>query len=531
MELLIVLAKIFAGLALLLFSISQLSNTLKKIAGGRLRNILQTTTNNPFKGMFTGAAVTFLVQSSSVTVLLLIGLVNAGIMSLRQAVCIILGSGVGTTITAQVVAFKLKVAFYPLIAAGFVLKIISRKENYKNTGDIIFGLGLIFLAMAIMSDGSKPLKDYPFFIETIRLLGVYPLWGIFLGAVFTAITSSSSATTSLVIAMSMEGIMPLHSGIALIIGANVGTCVLELVATIGTNSAAKRTGLAQFMVNLVGAVIFYPFLGHFTQLVAATGSEVPRLLANAHTIFNVTVSLLFIPFVGWFVLVLEKMIPEHGRPEIGRIGILDEKFLAVPPMALYEAEQEVNRMASIAEEMLLNARKAFFDHDLKAYTIVKENEKGVDVINERLNIYLGKISTFMLSEKDSDKKRVFVHAITDIERIADLAENLAEYSRQKEIVFSDQAMRELEKVFDNAVLTYGVAVKSLKRNMKSIAKDVSHLELKADEFELNLRAKYLLLREDDHVKPRVDALYPSVLQELERICDHANNVADYVLKM
>ncbi len=531
MELLIVLAKIFAGLVLLIFSISQLSHTLKKISGVRFRKILERTTSNPFKGIFTGASITFLVQSSSVTVLLLLGLVNAGIMNLKQAVFVILGSGIGTTITAQIVAFKLKVVFYPFIATGFALKVISKKEHYKNIGDIIFYLGLIFLSMGIMSDGSKPLKEYPFFIDTIRLLGVNPLWGIFLGAVFTAITSSSSATTSLVIAMSMEGVIPLQSGIALIIGANIGTCVLELVATIGTNCAAKRTGLAQFMVNLVGAVIFYPFLGSFTKLIAMTGSEVPRLIANAHTIFNVTVSLFFVPFVGLLVFFLEKVIPDHGRSEIRSSGVLDEKFLAVPSMALYEVEQEVNRMASIAEEMLLNARKAFVNRDNKAYAIVKESEKTIDAIYEGLSVYLGKISTLMLSEKDSKRKLAFAHAITDIERIADLAENLAEYSRQKEIVFSGHAMNTIEKVFDNTLLTYSSAVKSLKRNMKSIARDVNLLELKAVDLELQLRDKYLVRTEGDTLKPRIDALYPSALLELKRISDHANNVAHYVLKM
>lgn len=533
MELLIVLAKIFAGLAMLVFSISQLSHTLKKISGFKLRNILEKTTNNPFKGIFTGASITFLVQSSSVTVLLLLGLVNAGIMNLKQAVCVILGSGIGTTITAQIVAFKFKVVFYPLIAAGFALKVIAKKENYKNIGEIFFYLGLILLAMAIMSDGSKPLKEYPLFIETIRLLGVNPLWGIFLGALFTAITSSSSATTSLVIAMSMEGVIPLQSGIALIIGANIGTCVLELVATIGTNCDAKRTGLAQFMVNLVGAVIFYPFLGPFTKLIALTGSEIPRLIANAHTFFNVTVSLLFVPFVGLFVLVLEKLVPDQGgrRSEIGNLGALDEKFLAVPSMALYEAEKEVLRMASIAQEMLLNARKAFVERDNEAYDIVKESEKVVDAIYEGVSVYLSKISTLSLSENEGKRKLVFAHAITDIERIADLAENLADYSRQKEVVFSGHAMSSLEKVFDNTLLIYSSALKSLKKNMKSIAKEVNVLELKAVDFDLQLRDKYLIRTEGDTLKPRINALYPGVLLELKRIGDHANNVAQYVLKM
>jgi phosphate:Na+ symporter len=531
MELSIILAKIFAGLALLLFSISQLSNTLKKMAGSRLKNFLQNTTNNPVKGMSIGAAATFLVQSSSVTVLLLLGLVNAGIMNLKQAIFVMLGSEIGTTITAQIVAFKVTFAFYPLILFGFALKTIVQKENYKNSGEIVFCIGLIFLSMAIMSDGSKPLKEYPLLLESIRVLGIYPIWGIFLGALLTAITSSSSATTSMVIAMSMEGVIDLPSGIALIIGANIGTCVLELIATAGTNAAAKRTGMAQFIINLLGAVIFYPFLRPFAELVATTAHDLPRNLANAHTIFNLTVSLLLMPFVGLLVLLLEKIIPSDDRGESDQVIILDEKFLAVPALALYEAETEVNRMASLTEEMLQNAQKALLYKDADSYKIVQDNEKAVDNLNEKVNNYLNKISVLTLSRHDRNKKRALAHAITDIERIADLAENLAGYSVQKEVVFSDKAILELERIFINAFLTYSAAAKSLRKKQKSLAKDVSFLEREADELERDLRTKYLTWQEDDTVRLRKDALYPRILNELERICAHAGNIAESVLKM
>ncbi|MEK6200799.1 MAG: Na/Pi symporter [Desulfobulbaceae bacterium] len=258
-----------------MFSIGQLSNTLKKITSVRLKTLLQQVTNNPVKGALAGALVTFLVQSSSVTVLLLLGFVNAGIMQLRQAIFVLLGSGIGTTITAQIVAFKVTMFFYPLLVVGFALRALCSKEKLKNSGEILFSLAMIFLAMKIMADGSRPLKDLPLFLELIARLGIYPLLGICIGALFTAITSSSSATISLVIAMSMEGVVGLPAGIALVIGANVGTCVLELIAAVGTNISARRTAMAQFMINVIGALLIYPFLNPFARLVSLTATDVP----------------------------------------------------------------------------------------------------------------------------------------------------------------------------------------------------------------------------------------------------------------
>jgi phosphate:Na+ symporter len=354
--------------------------------------------------------------------------------------------------------------------------------------------------------------------------------GIFIGALFTAITSSSSATTSMVIAMSMEGVIGLPSGIALIIGANIGTCVLELIAAIGTNLAARRTAMAQFMINVIGAVLFYPFLKSFAVVISLTTSEIPRLLANAHTFFNVTVSLVLMPLVGLLIWLLKKLVPGKEDSQTTAYGILDEKFLKTPAVALYEAEEEVNRMAVIVEDMLRYARRAFFDKDREAIKSLAENERIVDAICGKLNNYLAQISTLMLSLKDADKKRVLSHAITDIERVADLAEDIGKYADQKNVVFSDSALKELEKVFDNAAQVYSMAVKALHRKRRALAFDISQLEKDFDELDFMYRKKYLVKLENDTSSPTINALYPNVLQDLERINDHANNIAEHVFK-
>ncbi len=531
MDILFIIFQLGGGLALFLFSIGMLSNTLKKVASVRLKSILRKATGNPVKGAFTGTFVTFMVQSSSVTILLLLGLVNAGIMNLRQAIYVVLGSGIGTTITAQIVAFKLKMIFYPFMIAGFAMSALSSKENIKNTGDILLYVGMIFLSMKIMSDGSAPLGEYPVVHKILGDFGVYPLIGILIGALLTAITSSSSATTSLVIAMSMEGIIPLNSGIALIIGANIGTCVLELVATIGTNTAARRTGMAQFLINCFGALIFYPFLEQFAAVISLTASDTPRLIANAHTVFNVTVSLILMPFVGILVFVLTKIIPGKAEPPESAYGLLENKFLNVPALALYEAEQEVNRMASIVAELLKQAQKAFFEDDKDAVKLLSENEKIVDGMHEKVGSYLNKISTITLNDGDRTKKRALVHAVTDLERIADLAENIVGYTNQEEVVFSDAAKKDLSVFFDNAIQVYTAAANSFKSKQKALDIDIHKMEHQLKELKAEYKNKYLRKLEEEQLKPAIDAFYPYVLKDLGRISDHANNFTEHVLKM
>lgn len=531
MELVRIVFQIGGGLALFLFSIRMLSDTLKKVSSGRLKAILQRATSNPLKGAFTGASVTLMVQSSSITVLLLIGLVNAGIMNLRQAVYVILGSEIGTTVTAQIVAFKVKMIFYPLMIAGFAMGRLGSGEKTRHAGDILLFLGMVFLAMKVMSDGSRPLAGYPQVLDIIAGFGAYPLLGILIGAVLTSITNSSSATTSLVIAMSMEGVIPFRSGIALIIGANIGTCALELIAAAGMSAAARQTSWAQFFINITGAVLFYPFLDEFARLVSMTASETPRLIANAHTLFNVTVSLLLMPFAGVMIAVLNRIVPAGETVRETLFGLLESKFLSVPPLALYEAEQEVLRMAAVVAESLKMAQKAFFENDRDAARNLAENEKLVDSLHERIGGYLNRISTVMLNDEDRGRKRALLHAITDLERIADLSENIAGYSRQEQAVFSDSARSDLAVFFNNALDVYLNAAASLKSRKTVISLDIHHMEDQVRQLKTEYQNKYLDMLEKNSARPVVDALYPYILKDIGRISDHATNISEHMLKM
>jgi phosphate:Na+ symporter len=528
METATLVCRILGGLVLFMFSISMLSDTMKRVASIRLKDILKKATANPLKGIFAGSLVTFLVQSSSVTVLLLLGLVNAGVMNLNQAVYVILGSEIGTTITAQIVAFKITVFFFPLIIVGFALRVtFPNREHLKNIGEGLFSLGLVFLSMKIMSDGARPLKDYPLVLDLIAQFGIFPLYGILIGTIFTTITSSSSATTSLVIAMSMEGVVDLTSGIALIVGANIGTCVLELVAIIGTSISAKRTGMAQFIINLMGALLIYPFISPFSHFIALTAHDIPRQIANAHTVFNVTVSFILLPCTPALIFLLKKIIPGQDSKVTDISRGLDKNILNVPALALYQAEHEISKMASITEEMLKLAGSAFFADDRKAGKTIREYEKIVDTMNNNISGYMSKISTLLLSDRDTMKKRAIAHSLADIERVADLAENLAEYAEQKEIIFSEAAKRELEKIFTNAVTAFSAAIQAIKRKQKIVMTDVTRLEETIDSLELEYRKKHYGRRVQTRGATGIDAFYPALLRDLERIGDHSYNITEH----
>ncbi|MDY0220380.1 MAG: Na/Pi cotransporter family protein [Desulfobacterium sp.] len=501
---------------------------MKKVASIRLKTILGKATANPLKGLFAGTIVTFLVQSSSVTVLLLLGLVNAGVMNLRQAVYVILGSEIGTTITAQIVAFKITVFFFPLIIAGFVLRAaFPARENLRNIGEALFCLGLVFLSMKIMSDGAKPIKDYPLIMDVIVQFGRFPLYGIIIGAIFTTVTNSSSATTSLVIAMSMEGVVDLTTGISLIIGANIGTCVLELIAIVGTNISAKRTGMAQFVINLMGALLIYPFIFPFSELIASTAQDIPRQIANAHTVFNVAVSFIFLPFTSALIFILKKIIPGEDINVTETSRGLDENILKVPALALYQAEEELRKMAFLTEEMLKLARAAFFAGDKKAGETVTKHKKTVEAMHYNLTNYIGKITVLLLSNRDISRRRAISRSLADIERIADLAKNLAEYAKQKEIVFSEPTKRKLEKIFNKTVNVYSAAVQALKRKRKAVITNATRLENMTDSFEPDYSKKHYGRLKQRKGITGLDLFYPVVLRDLERIGDHSYYIVEH----
>jgi phosphate:Na+ symporter len=521
---------IIGGLALFMYGVTLLRETLGKISGKRVVRILEKVSNNPVKGMGAGTAATFMTQSSSITVLTLIGFVNAGMMTFRQSVNVMLGSEIGTTVTAQLVSFDIGGVFWPLVAIGFFMKMFSKSEKLQLIGTVIFSLGLLFLAMEFMKEGAKPLTtDYPFFTNLINDYGAIPIIGILIGTLIAGVTQSSSATTSLVIAMGAAEVITLGPAIALVMGANIGTCFLELFAGIGATTPAKRTAAAQAIINVVGVAIFLPFLEPFADLIRLTDvpNNLPRLIANAHTIFNVIVSLIFIPLVGLLVRLCEKLIPDKEGEVIGK-HFFDDEMLHLPQAALLESERETIRTAEKTIEMILLSKNALLTVNLDDARKVIKLEDEVDEACRSTEEFIDKIREEELNHVDTIWRIKLLAILTDIERVGDLASNIAEFvtdTLKNGVTFSKEGVKDLSQMFDLVEETYSTAINSLKTKNKDLAKVAEKLEDKVDALERKLKTSHVERVRTGVCDPQIDTVFVETIRNLERISDHADNIA------
>ncbi len=518
---------IIGGLALFMYGITLLRETLGKISGARVTRILEKVSNNPAKGMWAGAAATVMTQSSSITVLTLIGFVNAGLMTFSQSVNVMLGSEIGTTITAQLVAFEIGMMYWPLIAIGFFGSMFSKNEKVDLFSRVLFSLGLIFLSMDFIKLSARPLGENQVFVDLINDYGSNPLIGILIGAVIAGITQSSSATTSLVIALGMSDVIRLDAGIALVMGANIGTCFLEIVAAIGATSPAKRTALAQTMINVIGVAIFVPFLVQFSDLVVLTSPDLPRQIANAHTIFNVIVSFLFVPLVGLLVRFCERVIPDKEGEVIGKHSF-DDQMLHMPQAALREAEREIIRTADLTLTMIQEGRTALLEMNPDKADRVLRYEDEVDDNCRTTERFIDKIREEELGQVDTIWRMKLLAVLTDVERVGDLSNNIAEFAferLQNGIRFSKTGVRELERMFDLVEETYSTAIKALKTKNRDIAKEAVALEDEVDALERELKKNHRDRMRDGICMPEADTIFVETLRNLERISDHADNIA------
>jgi len=527
-DILTIIFEIVGGLALFMFGVSLLRETLGKISGKSVVRVLERVSDDPFRGMAAGTAATVMTQSSSITVLTLIGFVNAGMMTFRQSVNVMLGSEIGTTVTAQLVSFDIGGIFWPLVALGFFMRMFSKREKIKLVGTVIFSLGLLFLAMDFMKQGAAPLTtEYPFFRSLINDYGAIPIIGILIGAFIAGVTQSSSATTSLVIAMGAVGVIDIGPGIALVLGANIGTCFLELFAGIGATSPAKRTALAQTVINVTGVAIFLPILGPFTDLVVLTSADLTHQIANAHTIFNVIVSFIFIPLVGLTVKLCEKIIPDKEGEVIGK-HFFDDEMLHLPQAALLESEREIIRTAEKTIEMIVLSKNALLTRNLDDARKVIKLEEEVDESCRDTEEFIDKIREEELNHQDAIWRMKLLAILTDIERVGDLASNIGEFVDEKiktGIIFSKEGIRDLSEMFKLVEETYSTAIQSLKTKNKEKAKIAEKLEDKVDVLERKLKASHAARVQEGICDPQADQIFIETLRNLERISDHADNIA------
>jgi len=454
---------LFGGLAIFLFGMDQMAVALTRVAGDRMKEILAKLTTNRVMGLVTGTFVTAVIQSSSVTTVMLVGFVSAGLLSLSQAVGVILGADIGTTITAQIVAFKVTKYALLLVAVGFLLLFTGKSDKMKHYGTLIMGLGFIFFGMGLMSDGMKPLRDYPPFIHLIKEVS-NPAIGILLGAAFTALIQSSSATMGVVIALALQGLITLEAGIALALGANIGTCATAGLAAIGKPREAVRVAVAHVTFKVVGVFIIVWFIPYFAELVRSVSptypdlqgfdrlaAETPRQIANAHTIFNIGIALAFLPFTSVFARFCEWVVPDRPveEPQVIQPKYIDKGLLSTPPLAIEMTRREVGRLGDLLVEMLEHSLPAVLQGDEADLKALADRDTDLDELHGHIVQYLGKVSTKELTDTQTQDVMNLFQAANHIEQIGDILEtNLVKIglSRIEEgVVISDQTKAVIER--------------------------------------------------------------------------------------
>lgn len=483
--------QLFGGLALFLFGMEQMAEALKAVAGERMKAILAKLTSNRYMGAMTGAFVTAVIQSSSVTTVLVVGFITAGLMSLSQSVGVIMGANIGTTITAQIVAFKVTKAALLMIAVGFSMLFFSKKDKIRHYGGMLMGLGLVFFGMSVMSDAMKPLRTYQPFLDLMTSME-NPLVGILVSALFTALIQSSSATTGIVIVMASQGFITLPAGIALAFGANIGTCVTALLASIGKTREAFRAAVVHILFNVAGVLIWVGFIDQLANLVTAfspshpelagtqrLAAETPRQIANAHTIFNVANTFIFIWFTAQIARFVEWLVPDRPLDEEGQIieaKYLDDELLIAPSLALERVRLEILHMGEQVHEMLTRIMPAIISGDRTALAAVRAMDERVDTLQAYILAYLGKISRLELTEQQNREFMELMESVNNLENIGDIIEtNLVDLglSRSDQQVSISKPTQEVLNGFHRVVTeAVDTAVKAVGDNDPELAASI-----------------------------------------------------------
>jgi len=522
------------GLALFLYGMKILSDGLQKAAGNKLKSMLKNLTNRPIKGILTGAFITSLIQSSSITTVTIVGLISAGLMNLPQAITVIMGADIGTTITAQLVAFKVGKYSLPIIAIGTIFLFLAKKKKFHYLAQVFLGFGILFLGMDIMSKGAAPLKEFPFFINMLTSFGDVVLLGVLAGAIFTGIIQSSSATTGLVIALGIENIINLKAAVAIIIGANIGTCVTALLASLSTTSlSAKRAAVAHIIIKVIGAMVFIPLIHILVQTAVFTSQNLPRQIANAHTMFNVATVFILVPFIPLLLKLLKKIVPGEEYAVDNEMKYLDKRLLHTPAVAIAQARKELRRMAQLTIEMVDESIQAFLADKKDLIKLVIKKEDAVDDLNHHIDYYLKKISEQKsITKKESKLVASMFHTISDIERVGDHATNITELAERKireRLRFSKQAQKELKLVAEETLRSYKLSIEAINKNDKKLAKEASNLEEKIDDQLEQFEANHIKRLKNKICNPNSGIIFVEALINLERISDHANNIAGSIL--
>jgi phosphate:Na+ symporter len=532
---------LFGGLGLFIYGMRQMSEGFQKTAGKKLRHFLEILTTKPLMGVLVGTGVTAIIQSSSATTVMVVGFVNAGLMTLTQSIGVIMGANIGTTVTAQLVAFKLGDYVFHAIALGAFSLFFFKRKKVQYIGQILLGFGILFLGLNIMSDTMLPLRDSFFFLEMMEKFSVYPILGMLVGTVVTVMIQSSSATFGILLGLVSIGVIEYQAGIPVLLGSNIGTTVTAILSSIGTNITAKRAAAAHFTFNFLGAfgVIFlYYIIPDFADKVyrifislsnfMGQGVSPERLLANTHTVFNLLNTLIWLPFVAFMVRLVEYIIPgEDVSIKRGLIN-LDKRMLETPGVAINQVKNEVLRMFEITYDMVKESNLALLNGDLNIAESVMQKEDIINEIEEELIKFLTSFPKGRLSESDLKIIDMYFVVIDDIESIADDANDIVELSVYKidnKVVFSKDAVNSINRIFNFICMLLDRTFKLIKEEDREISNQIIKGEKRMDKLEVKYREDHMYRLKQGTCDPNAGIIYLEVLDDLEHISDQAADIS------
>ena len=523
------------GLGLFLFGMELMSDSIEKVAGAKLRRILEIFTTNRFMGMIVGIIFTGIIQSSSACTVMVVSFVNSGLMNLYQAAGVILGANIGTTITSQLVSFNLSKIAPLILLVGVVVMMFTKKEKVRKVAEVVVGFGILFVGLSTMSQAMANMKNEPQVVNLLMSLK-NPFLATLMGFALTAVIQSSSVTVSIVLLLANQDLLPLPITLYIILGCNIGACATAMLASMTGKKDAKRAALIHLLFNIIGTVIIYIALfvagDQIVELIKSISADNGRFVANAHTMIKIAQVIMLFPFTGWLVKMTYLIVPGEdqkvGYRESYQLKYIGDKVVFNPATAVVEVIKELERMASLAEENLNRAMNALITLDEEDIEEVYEVEKNINFLNHAITDYLVKINQTTLPIEDLNSLGALFHVVNDIERIGDHAENVADAARQRKeegVSISKEAQKELGDMLEmvNKIIRY--AVEMFAKSDETHMQEIITLEDQVDEKERELQKKHVERLTKGECSPEAGMIFSDVVSGLERVADHATNIA------
>lgn len=531
------------GLGMFIYGMQIMAQGLENAAGSKMKSLLEVLTKNKLMGVLLGAGITAVIQSSSATTVMVVGFVNAGIMNLKQAMGVIMGANIGTTVTGWLVSsvewaeFLSPARLAPIaVMAGVILMLVGKRRSSKEIASIIVGFGLLFIGITTMSSAVEPLQDSESFTNLFVTLGRNPLLGILAGTLVTAVIQSSSASVGILQSLAAAGLVPFSAAIYIIMGQNIGTCVTAILSSLGAKKTAKTAALMHLLFNIIGTIIFSTAAIIFFQVVQpewANGLITQTEISIVHTAFNICTTVLLFPVSDWIIKLAKKIGRVEEDSQDKSMVQLDERVLQTPGLALQSTVNEVIRMGQIVEDSLMVAKDVLFtlkDGDIQ---FLKEEEATVDRLSAGITNYAIKVGALQISEKEHQDVAHLLQVVSDMERISDYCENISEFAEtlyEKKTSFSEVGIEQLKEMMEVCTDSYRYALKAFENQDRAMALKVIEKETQADNLELRLRNKHIQRLANNQCKTEAGIVYLDTLVCLERISDHARNIAEEVLE-